>query len=136
MTPSFLKVKLSLLKVHGIGHKRSQHSKPNNVGSCWRLLALVVWCMQTNNNNNNNLYLSVKAKIAVTEPLNGDTISEIYIYIYQYIYERNNYQHCLRMLVILALLVQVRKVIGQRPFSRNSGLGGRFLSLFFFTRKF
>ena len=34
-----------------------------------------------NNNNNNNLYLSVKAKIAVTEPLNGDTISEIYIYI-------------------------------------------------------
>ena len=31
--------------------------------------------------NNNNLYLSVKAKIAVTEPLNGDTISEIYIYI-------------------------------------------------------
>ena len=32
-------------------------------------------------NNNNNLYLSVKAKIAVTEPLNGDTISEIYIYI-------------------------------------------------------
>ena len=33
------------------------------------------------NNNNNNLYLSVKAKIAVTEPLNGDTISEIYIYI-------------------------------------------------------
>ena len=35
-------------------------------------------------NNNNNLYLSVKAKIAVTEPLNGDTISEIYIYIYQY----------------------------------------------------
>ena len=28
-----------------------------------------------NNNNNNNLYLSVKAKIAVTEPLNGDTIS-------------------------------------------------------------
>ena len=34
-----------------------------------------------NNNNNDNLYLSVKAKIAVTEPLNGDTISEIYIYI-------------------------------------------------------
>ena len=38
-----------------------------------------------NNNNNSNLYLSVKAKIAVTEPLNGDTISEIYIYIL-YIY--------------------------------------------------
>ena len=32
------------------------------------------------NNNNNNLYLSVKAKIAVTEPLNGDTISEICIF--------------------------------------------------------
>ena len=27
-----------------------------------------------NNNNDNNLYLGVKAKIAVTEPLNGDTI--------------------------------------------------------------
>ena len=38
-------------------------------------------CPNNNNNNNNNLYLSVKAKIAVTEPLNGDTISEIYIYI-------------------------------------------------------
>ena len=38
--------------------------------------------LKTSFNNNNNLYLSVKAKIAVTEPLNGDTISEIYIYIY------------------------------------------------------
>ena len=39
--------------------------------------------LNNNNNNNNNLYLSVKAKIAVTEPLNGDTISEIYIYQYK-----------------------------------------------------
>ena len=46
------------------------------------LLALVVVRKdRLVNNNNNNLYLSVKAKIAVTEPLNGDTISEIYIYI-------------------------------------------------------
>ena len=45
------------------------------------LLALVVVRKDRLVNNNNNLYLSVKAKIAVTEPLNGDTISEIYIYI-------------------------------------------------------
>ena len=41
----------------------------------------VKWSTPKINNINNNLYLSVKAKIAVTEPLNGDTISEIYIYI-------------------------------------------------------
>ena len=48
----------------------------------WLILRTSYTDTVINNNNNNNLYLSVKAKIAVTEPLNGDTISEIYIYIY------------------------------------------------------
>ena len=48
------------------------------------LIRAVIWGLQNqvskndNNNNNNNLYLS-STKIAVTEPLNGDTISEIYL---------------------------------------------------------
>ena len=54
----------------------------NFILSCF-FLYLKVYAneVECNNDNNNNLYLSVKAKIALTEPLNGDTISEIYIYI-------------------------------------------------------
>ena len=55
----------------------SQREIQNEISEC----KIEVGAFKINNNNNNNLYLSVKAKIAVTEPLNGDTISEIYIYI-------------------------------------------------------
>ena len=53
VSPTMLGVVGACCVVHANERIKSQHCQPNNVGSCWRLLVLVAWCMQTNATSHN-----------------------------------------------------------------------------------